>query len=255
MFFFSGEVSVAGATSGLFSVHGGNNIVPRKLLLASGAQVTKSLVTGIELKSNTDNYIIYSAKNESNTYDAVILAMPITSDTQPVLKFSNFPEKLTFEGQYHRTVSTIVHGKINHTYFGFKTPADVVDEICCLRNDMKFNSIGRIYPVDYTEQKNDKKSEVWKIFSQSPLSEKLLKELFIEVKEVKIKDWLAYPHYTSNLRSDKFILHNNLYHLNALEWTASAMEMSVIGAKNVALLLYNNWNNNDLNQVKVKEEL
>jgi prenylcysteine oxidase/farnesylcysteine lyase len=36
---------------------------------------------------------------------------------------------------------------------------------------------------------------VWKVFSQNPLSQIELKKLFSEVKESHVVDWLAYPHY------------------------------------------------------------
>jgi prenylcysteine oxidase/farnesylcysteine lyase len=37
------------------------------------------------------------------------------------------------------------------------------------------------------------------------------------------------------------VLHKNVFHINAIEWAASAMEMSVVGAKNVGLLSYKAW--------------
>ena len=49
----------------------------------------------------------------------------------------------------------------------------------------------------------------------------------------------AYPSYSTNQTSEftDFMLEENLYHINAIEWAASAMEMSVIGAKNVANMI------------------
>ena len=38
-----------------------------------------------------------------------------------------------------------------------------------------------------------------------------------------------------------FVLHDRLYYINAVEAAASAMEMSVVGARNVANLAYNQW--------------
>ena len=38
-----------------------------------------------------------------------------------------------------------------------------------------------------------------------------------------------------------FILADGLYYISSIEVAASAMEMSVIGARNVALLAYNHW--------------
>ena len=37
------------------------------------------------------------------------------------------------------------------------------------------------------------------------------------------------------------MLHDRLYFVNAIEAAASAMEMSVIGARNVAILAFNQW--------------
>lgn len=36
-------------------------------------------------------------------------------------------------------------------------------------------------------------------------------------------------------------MHNALYHVNAIEWIASAMEMSAIGGRNVALLAHRDF--------------
>ena len=60
---------------------------------------------------------------------------------------------------------------------------------------------------------------------------------FSEKLETKVCDWLAYPDYSTNQTLSNFVLTNDLYHINAIEWSASAMEMSVIGAKNVANMI------------------
>ena len=36
---------------------------------------------------------------------------------------------------------------------------------------------------------------VWKVFSQNLLSDEELKSIFTEIKEMTVRDWLAYPHY------------------------------------------------------------
>uniref|UniRef100_A0A8D8Z933 Prenylcysteine lyase domain-containing protein n=1 Tax=Cacopsylla melanoneura TaxID=428564 RepID=A0A8D8Z933_9HEMI len=41
-----------------------------------------------------------------------------------------------------------------------------------------------------------------------------------------------------NSGNHSFLLHKHLYYVNVIELAASAMEMSLIGAKNVALLVY-----------------
>lgn len=54
-------------------------------------------------------------------------------------------------------------------------------------------------------------------------------------------EWKAYPKYSTEIYANKFKLHDHLYHVNAIEWAASAMEMSAIGGRNVAILAYNDY--------------
>lgn len=58
---------------------------------------------------------------------------------------------------------------------------------------------------------------------------------------MNVVDWLAYPEYGTEAREDRFVLAPGLYHVNAIEWAASAMEMSLVGARNVAILARNAW--------------
>lgn len=62
-----------------------------------------------------------------------------------------------------------------------------------------------------------------------------------KVQEKKQITWKAYPEYLTRIPEARFKLHDTLYHVNAIEWIASAMEMSAIGAKNVALLVYKDF--------------
>ena len=66
---------------------------------------------------------------------------------------------------------------------------------------------------------------VWKVFSQKLLTDQNLNEIFVERKELKVCDWLAYPSYETNQTLSNFVISDNLYHINAIEWSASAMEM------------------------------
>lgn len=85
-------------------------------------------------------------------------------------------------------------------------------------------------------------SKVWKVFSQQPLSQEQLRDMFLSWDSVSETRWLAYPSYRPpHRKTPPFILHNRLYYLNAVEWAASAMEMSAISARNVALLAHHRW--------------
>ena len=39
-------------------------------------------------------------------------------------------------------------------------------------------------------------ANVWKVFSQTPLTNSELSKMFTDVKETHVSDWLAYPHYS-----------------------------------------------------------
>lgn len=59
---------------------------------------------------------------------------------------------------------------------------------------------------------------------------------------VQVTEWQAYPSYSSQRKLPPVELHPNLYYLNGIESVASAMEMSSVAAKNIALLAYHRWN-------------
>lgn len=59
---------------------------------------------------------------------------------------------------------------------------------------------------------------------------------------VQVTEWQAYPCYSSHQGLPPVELHPNLYYLNGIESVASAMEMSSVAAKNIALLAYHRWN-------------
>ncbi|KAL0278843.1 UNVERIFIED_CONTAM: hypothetical protein PYX00_000533 [Menopon gallinae] len=237
---FVGSVSVAGAGGGLWAFHGGNSQVPEKLLHLAQAQLTQCMVTTVKkLPSNEIEVIVESeCSKTSNTYDIVIIAAPQTSDMKHKINFVDFRKPINFPGKYHQTVCTLIKGKLRDEYFPNKKK--YIDGVLTINDSKFFNSIGRIYPVDY-KQKNSEVSDVWKVFSQKLLSDSQLDSIFSEINDKYVKVWLAYPEYDTSDRYDSFVLDDNLYHINAIDWAASSMEMSVIGARNVALLIHKNW--------------
>ena len=84
----------------------------------------------------------------------------------------------------------------------------------------------------------------------------------LQIGEVKEIIWKAYPRYSSEMRIDKFKIDDYMYHVNAIEWAASAMEMSVISGRNAAILAYNDYQricslstiNNNFGHVSFAEE-
>eukprot|EP00931_Biecheleriopsis_adriatica_P110915 TRINITY_DN85236_c0_g1_i1.p1 TRINITY_DN85236_c0_g1~~TRINITY_DN85236_c0_g1_i1.p1 ORF type:complete len:605 (-),score=101.80 TRINITY_DN85236_c0_g1_i1:140-1954(-) len=112
-----------------------------------------------------------------------------------------------------------------------------------------FFSIGLQVPVDTASvQEADKvvasaergEAQVYKIFAPQPLPETELDKWFNRApgSPVRVIDWYAYPQYSVPQTFQPFVLdQDGVYYLNAIEQVASAMEMSLIGARNVANLV------------------
>lgn len=202
---------------------------------ASGAQLVSRVVESVHLTPDGRFTLWFEDEDEeSPVYDAVILASPLTNDTSPI-KFINFPRRLHFPGRYHRTVCTMVQGDINHETFQFTDPGSVIDDIFTTNSSLFFNSVARNYPVD-SDDGTKGLLPVWKVFSNELLSQGQLDTLFSEINETHVIDWKAYPEYDSMQSVGNFTLHPGLYHINTIEFAASAIEMAILAARNVALL-------------------
>ncbi|XP_036451511.1 prenylcysteine oxidase-like [Colossoma macropomum] len=256
-----GAVSLACADSGQWAVDGGNKRVCSELLSHSKAEHIQAQVTDISLKmkpskSGTEssfyevNYVGDSGPAHS-IYDIVIVAMPLHEGLSDI-SFSGFspPIPSHFPGRFHHLVTTLVLGQVNMSYLGTsQNPADFdVSDIFTTDNEaLAFNSLSSVdpthLPLDY-HRPPASESKVWKFFSQEPLSEEQLREIFVSWEGVWEKRWLAYPSYSSSPHPmPPFILHDRLYYLNAIEWAASCMEFSAVSARNVALLAYHRYHN------------
>ncbi|XP_028828989.1 prenylcysteine oxidase 1 [Denticeps clupeoides] len=262
---FVGAVALAGASSGLWAVDGGNKRVCTGLLSHSKAQVISARVTAITFKNRHSkngpyevNYMDQSGPAHS-VYDIVIVASPLHQGMSDIT-FTGFspPIPSHFPGRYHQTVSTLVHGRLNVSYLGSsENPADFrfSDVLTTDHKGLGIHSLSSLDPVSipkgYVPPPASEK-KVWKVFSPQPLAEELLKQMFLEWDDVSESRWLAYPSYsTPHRRTPPFVLHDHLYYLNAIEWSASAMEMSAISARNLALLAHNRWHGQE---AKINQE-
>ena len=205
-------------------------------------------VTGISLTSEGSpptyqiDYLPGRSKNEddmnSREYDIVILATPFYKGTLDI-KFEDFQTNIKpVDYEFHKTVATFVEGVPNTTYFGVDTIDNFPSAILTTNESMFFNSIGKEKPVSGEIAEKP----VYKLFlNQDPTVDKL-KEVIPEWEDLRVVNWNAYPEYSSSVTLPSFTLHEQMYHINAIEMAASAMEMCVVGAKNVALLAYYRYN-------------
>lgn len=257
---FVGAVSLAGADSGLWAVDGGNKRVCMGLLYNSKSELVPARVTSIAIKARpskttgtTTSFYDVSYVGQSGSahslYDIVVIATPLHQGKSDIA-FSGFSPSVPshYPGRYHQTVSTLVHGTLNTSYLGTTQPPSEFTVSDVLTTDSKGGAISSLSSLDPVHVPHGyrrppaSRPNVWKVFSQQPLSQDQLRDMFLSWDSVSETRWLAYPSYRPpHRRTPPFILHERLYYLNAVEWAASAMEMSAISARNVALLAHHRW--------------
>ncbi|KAL0994720.1 hypothetical protein UPYG_G00126270 [Umbra pygmaea] len=249
---FVGAVSLAGAQANLWAVEGGNKLVCSGLLNLAKANLIQAQVTTISPHAageSTQYQLNYATPNEkgSEFYDIVVVATPLQASVGSGISFQDFEPPLPeIVGSYHHTVASIVHGYLNCSYFGFPDPK-LFPFASVLTTDspkLFFNSAASVCPVNIStgfRRKQPQEAGVYKVFSSQPLDKPALKTLFKSYYSVQVTDWKAYPHYGSTQSLPPIVLHDSLYYLNGIEWAGSAMEMSSVAAKNIALLAYHRW--------------
>ncbi|KAF1378411.1 hypothetical protein PFLUV_G00190270 [Perca fluviatilis] len=250
---FVGAVSLAGAQNNLWAVEGGNKLVCSGLLKMANANLLQAQVNSISpvYSGEEPQYQLSfttASETRSELYDIVVLATPLQASVRSGVQFHGFtPPFDELPGNYHSTVATIVHGYLNTSFFGFPDPRlfPFASVLTTETPDLFFNSVASVCPVNIStgfRRKQPQEAGVYKVFSPQPLEKAHLKTLFRSYYSVQVTEWQAYPCYGSSQGLPPVELHPNLYYLNGIELAGSAMEMSSVAAKNIALLAYHRWN-------------
>uniref|UniRef100_A0A3B4V9G3 Prenylcysteine oxidase 1 like n=1 Tax=Seriola dumerili TaxID=41447 RepID=A0A3B4V9G3_SERDU len=248
-----GAVSLAGAQNNLWAVEGGNKLVCSGLLKIANANLRQAQVNAISPIQSGEALqyqlsFTTAAGTGSELYDIVVLATPLQASVGSGVQFQGFtPPFDQLPGNYHSTVATIVHGYLNTSFFGFSDPRlfPFASILTTETPDLFFNSVASVCPVNISagfRRKQPQEAGVYKVFSPQPLDKSQLKTLFRSYYSVQVTEWQPYSHYGSSQGLPPVELHPNLYYLNGIEWAGSAMEMSSVAAKNIALLAYHRWN-------------
>lgn len=243
-------VSLAGAEPGLWSVLGGNGQIAMSLLKESKASLIEATVISValvkdELGTGSISYEVEYVETgseekevKSREYDIVIMAAPIFGSRNKV-SFVDFPGPVTsFSQDFHTTIAMFVEGGVNASTFQLSKRDEFPPMLLTVTPDLFFNAISKQTPVGLESQPE---REVWKTFLNKVPTEEQIARLFDNRTDLRLVDWLAYPEYKPNMDMPPFMLYDRLYYVNAIESAASAMEMSVIGSRNVALLAWNQW--------------
>lgn len=251
---FTCMVALAGMQEeSLWAVVGGNRLIPEAALVRSGAELHKCSVTSVT-RIERDGRVSYAIETDDQSsleeYDAVIVATPLY---EKAIQFKNFPSPVYTEDvtstTYHRTVAEFINGEINPAFFGVEDN-DWNFPLINLTSDFvegspfPFCSVAINIPSEEPEAANGKylkpltedPHRVWKIFTPRPLTSEEKQQMFKNIDAEATIDWLAYPNYNPPDTFPPFELDKGVFYVNGIEKAASAMEMSVIGAKNCALL-------------------
>merc|ERR1719431_1442420 len=162
---------------------------------------------------------------EEEDFDVVVVAAPQTEDKTRIKGLVG-----SYPGHYHRTVATVIHGTFLPQAVNSSTRINFF-----LSPSSPIVSISPLTPVDLRE--GEELPSVYKVFSTRPLAREELDPLFSPLHSIQVVDWLAYPDYSLQDDLSSFLLAPGLYYTSRVEWAASAMEMSVLAASNVANLV------------------
>lgn len=261
---FTTMVSMAGAESGsLWNVVGGNKQIPERALQWSNATFHHSNVLNITRVKNGSfpKYVIayqnISSKKRdqivnSEEFDAVIFANPLATSK---VVFNDFPQPVYTPAAttpYHRTVATFVKGELNPAFFNLtsygddfpfdimttaSTPGKISFPLCSIGLQIPSEATADTV-AQYLTPIEQQPNRVWKLFSAKPLTQQELDQIFLKRGEPVAIDWFAYPEYNPPEQFPKFVLDDGVFYINAIEKSASAMEMSAVGAMNGSLLTW-----------------
>ena len=250
---FTAFVSLAGMEDGsLWSVVGGNKLIPEKLLETSKVTMYMEDVVTVTRLAEDKGRPRYSIATSEGTipsdFDVVIVANPLNIST---IKYENFSSPVYTAAAttpYQRTVATFIKGKLDPRFFGMQAyDRNFPLSICTVElvdSPFQYRSISVEIPSEvpasgvqaYEKPLRKDPIRVWKVFSPEPLTEEQKQQLFSEIEGEAAVDWLAYPQYQPPEHFPPFILDDGVFYINAIEKAASAMEMSAIGARNASLL-------------------
>ena len=228
---FAGMVTLASMFGTPNSIKGGNYIIIERMIEA----LTKS--NKFKLSLNTKVTEIEKLVNgkfsvKTNTglveeFDTVVIAAPLLKTD---IEFKNIELKSNIRPKnFQRTHVYYIRSELKYERFGLCDYSEVPWAIMSM-NKLK---------TDISEFLKMEK-DLYKVQSDTKLSEEELSEYFIKPNILVYKDWLyAYPKL--DVMKDEelpdFVIDNNLYHVNAIETAASAMELSLISSKNIVNMI------------------
>lgn len=216
--------------SSVLSVAEGNNKVCLGLVDRSGAFVHRNTrVSHVRAVEGQGFRLQFAEANSQvpTVFHAVVLAAPF--ETADIQLDAEIAQKIP-KRQFQTTHVTNVRGRVDPRFFGLRLEAEVPGTVLFAdRGAAPVSSFS-------TKGRFDDHTRLVTLFSPEMLNASVLETLFTEVVSVRRQVWQAYPRFSVPEKFAPTVLSENLFYLNGIESAASAIEISLIWARNIALL-------------------
>ncbi|CAF1404670.1 unnamed protein product [Adineta steineri] len=250
---FPGLVSLMAAGSTLWHVKGGNHLVPKQLLERLLKQSNVQYVNGhvksveevhrIDINDQGGNVrLSYKPVNSelvhSVDYDHIVLAFPLHRDNINDFVLQSTDLFNQYDYRMQSTHSNFLSGKLNCQKYNLTNDeCQRLNAIFYTKSSLPYRAVAEQLTVN-TNKKSTNQS-IYKIFSPEKLSSEDYKQIFDNDKFQLIQDipWLAYPKYEYPQKLPPIQINKNIFYVNAMEWSASCMEIEAISARNIAMML------------------
>ena len=217
---FAGLTSLLGVYNGsMYSLEDGNELLPRKLLEASGSKVElESKVNYIEKKSNGCFQVLIG--ENSSVFDGVIVAAPLEGAD---IKFDGVPKQKCQAREYQKIYIRLLKGVVNLKYFNLDTSSKLPSVILTSKE---------ADPITRFSINKSKKDESWMtITSTEPIDNDFVDEVLKNRRTFLDHTWgAAYPFFKPIQKIPPTRIDNGLLYLNAIESAASSLETSTFAA-------------------------
>lgn len=241
----AGLVSLCPTVTGeVLSVQEGNSAMTMAMLQSAHANLRPNVTVGTVqvVRSGSDgkppSYRLLQEDGSpvpgEGAFDAVVIATPFAFSKLAVAVDDDAPISGLPPTTFVTTHATFVQGIVRPGFFG--TPATPASVYVVENASTPISSLSLHITLNASDH-----TGIYKLFSSAPLEDAFVDRLFLPGwAQLHHRNWLAYPSYhDAATTATPFVLQPGLraYYVNALETAVSAMEISAIAAKNVALLV------------------
>uniref|UniRef100_A0A7S0DX81 Prenylcysteine lyase domain-containing protein n=1 Tax=Hanusia phi TaxID=3032 RepID=A0A7S0DX81_9CRYP len=244
----AGMVSLCPLVAGsVFAIQEGNAALPEAMIRSSADFLNlKTRITRVTINSTSSDrrYVLWSGDKEVGGFDALVLATPLELATIEFFRIRpDGEEELKLDDlsniDFRTTHSTFVHGTLNASRLTGVEKSLWMSRMVRGRGRVPDSIYATEDSQDFFTSISHYGHEIYKIFSPRRLMKAEIDQLFTVYKVLEEKEWKAYPHFhpPETLQSFRPIADERIYYVNAIEKAVSAVEVSAIGGRNVALML------------------